>query len=196
MIRPHRECGAPSSGGGTGVMFKQTARDGARRGIARSIYSTIFLTLFLSAASECFGDQLLPLTVERPEKQSIVLTQGFSTTIHSERPFGKIAITNPQIVDLVLRTDKSAVLIPEHPGRTNVDFLDEHGSVIGSMDIVVVRQSVTDRVVVYDRPTLGAYSSYHCGQNGCEHFDEIPAKEQALTPNMPGDHGLIGMPPQ
>lgn len=143
--------------------------------------------VFLFVTSESFGDELSPLTIEQPSKQPIVLTQGYSTTIHSERPFGKISITNPEIVDLVLRTDKSAVLIPEHLGRTNVDFLDDRGSVISSVDVVVVRQSTTDRVVVYDHPTLGAFSSYHCGSIGCEHFEEIPTKEQALAPGAPGE---------
>jgi Pilus formation protein N terminal region len=169
-------------------MFEQRARGGFGAGI------TVFLVVFLCATANCFADQSVPLAVERPPKQTVVLTQGFSTTIHSERPFGKISITNPEIVDLVLRTDKSAVLIPERLGRTNVDFLDDRGSVIGSMDIVVVRQRITDRVAVYDRPSLGAYSAYHCGPNGCEHFEEIPNKEEALTPNIPGDHGPIGMP--
>jgi hypothetical protein len=176
-------------------MLKQRARGGSRQGIVRSIYSTIVLMFFLCATVECFADQPMPLTVEHPQNQTVVLTQGFSTTIRSERPFGKISITNPEIVDLVLRTDKTAVLIPERLGQTNVDFLDDHGAVIGRMDIVVVRQSITDRVVIYDHPTLGAFSSYHCGPNGCEHFEEIPIKEQALEPNMTGGRGLV-MPPQ
>jgi hypothetical protein len=53
------------------------------------------------------------------------------------------------------------------------------------MAIVVVRQSIADRVVIYDRPSLGAYSTFHCGQRGCEHFEE-----------MPQDRGPIVMPPQ
>ena len=137
-----------------------------------------------------------PLTVERPPKRAMVLTQGFSTTIHSERPFGKISITDPEIVDLVLRSDKSAVLIPQRPGRTNIDFLDDHGTLIGSMDVTVVRQSTKDRVVIYNRPSLGAYSAFHCGQKGCEHFEEMPNKEEALTPNLPQDRSPNGMPPQ
>jgi hypothetical protein len=165
-------------------MVEQQAKDGA--GIAQSIYWAIFLSVLLFAPSRCFADQLTPLTVERPAKQTIELTQGLSTTIHSERPFGKISITDPDIVDLVLRTDKSAVLIPQRLGRTNIDFLDDHGSLIGRMDVIVVRQSITDRVVIYDRPSLGAYSAFHCGPNGCEHFEEVPNKEQALTPNIPG----------
>jgi Flp pilus assembly secretin CpaC len=143
----------------TNVMAQNTDQ----RRIAWPVYLALFFILFLYIIPENFADQTAPLTVEQPQKQTIVLTHGFSTTIHRERPFAKISITNPEIVDLVLRTDKSAVLIPEHLGRTNVDFLDDHGSVIGSMEIIVTRQSTTDRVVVYDHPTLGAYSSYHCG---------------------------------
>jgi hypothetical protein len=176
-------------------MIEQQATGGLRAA-ARSIYSAIYFAGLLTATPACFADQLTPLAVERPPKQTMVLTQGFSTTIHSERPFGKISITDPEIVDLVLRTDKSAVLIPQRLGRTNIDFLDDHGSLIGSMDVRVVRQSTNGRVVIYNRPTLGAYSTFHCGQKGCEHFEEIPNKEEALTPNLPQDRGPNGMPPQ
>src|SRR5271169_1198317 len=143
-------------------MIKQRAQRGYRRGIAWSACSALSFMLSLFSTSESFGGQL---TIEQPSKQPVVLTQGFSTTIHSDRPFGKISITDPDIVDLVLRSDKSAVLIPVRLGRTNVDFLDELGGVISSVDVVVVRQSTTDRVVVYNHPTLGAFSSYHCGSN-------------------------------
>jgi Pilus formation protein N terminal region len=171
---------------------------GAERFRSRNRALNLFGNLFygFSFRDELLGRSLAPLTVERPSKQTMELTQGFSTTIHSERPFGKISITEPEIVDIVLRTDKSAVLIPQRLGRTNIDFLDDHGSLIGSMEVVVVRQSTTDRVVIYDRPSLGAYSAFHCGQHGCEHFEEIPNKEEALTPNLPQDRGPMGMPPQ
>jgi hypothetical protein len=148
----------------------------------------------LTAIPACFADQIAPLSVERPPKQAMVLTQGFSTTIHSERPFGKISITDPDIVDLVLRTDKSAVLIPQRLGRTNIDFLDDHGSLIGSMDVRVIRQSSTDRVVIYNRPSLGAFSSFHCRTNGCEHFEEIPDKEESQSPSAPQSRIPMGMP--
>src|ERR1700743_3418057 len=123
-------------------MGEQWAKGGFPAAIAHAIYSAIFFVGFLAVTPNCFADQLV---VERPSKQTMVLTQGFSTTIHSERPFGKISITDPDIVDLVLRTDKSAVLIPQRPGRTNIDFLDDHGTLIGSMDVTVVRQGVRDR---------------------------------------------------
>jgi hypothetical protein len=62
------------------------------------------------------------------------------------------------------------------------------------MDVRVVRQSVNDRVVIYDRPSLGAYSTFHCGANGCEHFEEVPAKEEALTPGAAQGRFPMGVP--
>jgi Pilus formation protein N terminal region len=160
-------------------------------GLLRLIALAICLAAFLSATPYGFADQL---AVERSPKQTVVLTQGFSTTIHGERPFGKVSITDPDVVDLVLRTDKSAVLIPQRLGRTNIDFLDERGNLMGSMDVKVVRQSVNDRVVVYNRPSLGAYSAFHCGATGCEHFEEIPNKEEALTPGASLGRVPMGQP--
>ncbi|MGC2785840.1 MAG: pilus assembly protein N-terminal domain-containing protein [Roseiarcus sp.] len=175
-------------------MVEHRAEGRFRPGVAGSIASIIFLAAFFAATPNGFADQVAPLTVERSSKQTIVLTQGFSTTIHGERPFGKVSITDPDVVDLVLRTDKTAVLIPQRLGRTNIDFLDEHGNLMGSMDVRVVRQSVNDRVVIYDRPSLGAYSTFHCGANGCEHYEEVPVKEEALTPGAAQGRVPMGMP--
>ena len=176
------------------AMVEPRPRGGLQAAIGRSLYLAPFLAGLLLGAPDAFADQIAPLSVERAPKQTMVLTQGFSTTIHSERPFGKISITDPDIVDLVLRTDKSAVLIPQRLGRTNVDFLDDHGSLIGSMDVRVVKQSITDRVIIYNRPSLGAYSTFHCGPNGCAHFEEMPDKEEALSPSAPQTRIPMGMP--
>lgn len=179
---------------GAMAMVEQRPRGGLQAAIGRSLYLAAFYAGLLFATPACFADQTTPLTVERPSKQTMVLTQGFSTTLHSERPFGKISITDPDIVDLVVRTDKSAVLIPQRLGRTNIDFLDDHGSLIGSMDVRVVRQSITDRVVIYNRPSLGAYSAFHCGPNGCAHFEEMPDKEETLSPGAPQTRIPMGAP--
>src|SRR6202046_5850861 len=139
-------------------MVEQRAEGRFGAGLACAIASAICLAAFFAATPRGFADQLA-LSVDRPQRQAILLTQGFSTPIHGERPFGKISITDPEIVDLVLRTDKSAVLIPQHLGRTNIDFLDDHGSLIGSMDVTVIRQSIYNRVVFYNRPSLVASSA-------------------------------------
>jgi hypothetical protein len=179
--------------GGRLGMVEQRAERRFGAGFARLIASAVCFAALFSAPPKGFADQAA-LTVERSSKQTIVLTQGFSTTIHGERPFGKVSITDPDVVDLVLRTDKTAVLIPQRLGRTNIDFLDEHGNLLGSMDVRVVRQSVNDRVVIYDRPSLGAYSAFHCQANGCEHFEEMPPKEEALTPGAAPGRFPMGVP--
>jgi hypothetical protein len=173
-------------------MAEQRTQGGFGRG--RALASAISLAAFLSGTPYGFADQPAPLVVERSPGQAVTLTLGFSTTIHGERPFGKVAITDPDIVDLVLRTDRSAVLIPQRLGRTNIDFLDDHGALMGSLDVEVVRQGVSDRVVIYNRPSLGAYSAFHCGPKGCEHFEEIPAKEEALTPGAGPGRLPMGAP--
>jgi Pilus formation protein N terminal region len=176
------------------AMVEQRSKGGLQAAIGRPLYPAALFAGLLFTAPACFADQTTALSVERPSKQTMVLTQGFSTTIHSERPFGKISITDPDIVDMVLRTDKSAVLIPQRLGRTNIDFLDDRGSLIGSMDVRVMRQSITDRVVIYDRPSLGAYSAFHCGPNGCAHFEEMPDKEEALSPGVAQTRIPMGVP--
>jgi Flp pilus assembly secretin CpaC len=138
------------------TMVERRPKGGLQAAIGHPLYAAAFFAGLLFATPGCFADQTTPLSIERPSRQTIVLTEGFSTTIHSERPFGKISITDPDVVDLVVRTDKSAVLIPQRLGRTNIDFLDEHGSLLGSMDVRVVRQGINDRVVIYNRPSLGA----------------------------------------
>ncbi len=170
-------------------MVERRPKGGLQAAIGRSLYLAALFAGLLLGAPDAFADQIAPLSVERPPKQALVLTQGFSTTIHSERPFGKISITDPDLVDLVLRTDKGAVLIPQRLGRTNVDFLDDHGSPIGSMDVRVVRQSITDRVIIYNRPSLAAYSAFHCGPNGCSQFEEMPDKRRSpVAKRASGSH--------
>jgi hypothetical protein len=93
----------------------------------------------------------------------------------------------------MLRADKSAVLIPQRLGRTNIDFVDEHGNLMGSMDVRVVRQSINDRVVIYDRPRSALFG-VPLRPSGCEHFEEIPAKEEALTPGIPQARIPMGAP--
>ena len=160
----------------------------------RAVQAIAMSSLVLTASASLAGGSA-PLTVEQPSRRTVTLTQGYSTTIRSERPFGKISITNPDIVDIVLRTDRTAVFIPQRVGRTNVDFLDDEGDLIGSVDVVVGEQKSADQVQVYDHPSLSAHSSYHCHSGGCDYFEEIPAKEQSVSPTASDVGRFGGAPP-
>jgi hypothetical protein len=175
------------------AMVERRPKGGLQAAIGRSLYLAAFYAGLLFATPACFADQTTPLSVERPSKQTMVLTQGFSTTIHSERPFGKISITDQTSSIWSYARTRARSLSPTS-GRTNIDFLDAHGSLIGSMDVRVVRQSIADRVIIYNRPSLGAYSAFHCGPNGCAHFEEMPDKEKALLPSAPQTRIPMGMP--
>src|SRR5208283_3402950 len=99
MTRPQANKRMDSSGEGANPMFGRPARPGPRKLSGRRISAVLYFAAFLPAASDTLADQLMPLTVESTSRQTIVLTQGFSTTIRSERAFAKISITNPDIVD-------------------------------------------------------------------------------------------------
>jgi hypothetical protein len=93
----------------------------------------------------------------------------------------------------MLRADKSAVLIPQRLGRTNIDFVDEHGNLMGSMDVRWSGKASTtgsSSTIALAR----RYSAFRCGPSGCEHFEEIPAKEEALTPGIPQARIPMGAP--
>ena len=55
-------------------MFQQRGRADFQEDLARPIYSTLFFVLFLFATSECFAEQLLPLTIERLEEEKKALS--------------------------------------------------------------------------------------------------------------------------
>ncbi len=177
-------------------MIRQGPKYSSGKRIARSGFSLLCAAGFLAANSGSFAEQLIPLTVERPPTQTIVLTQGFSTPIRSERPFGKISITNPDIVDLVVRTDKSAVLIPKQLGATNIDFVDDRGLEIGSIDIIVGEPKDAGGVLIYDQSNLPSFTAYHCESTGCEYYERNQTKERTPAPTARFDSGVVDIHPQ
>jgi hypothetical protein len=124
------------------------------------------------------AQELAPITVSPQPTQSIGLTQGYSSTIHVARPFSTIHIANPDIVDIVLTTDRSATLVPKATGATNVDFFDEKNMLISAVNIIVNADEVPGNVKVFDHPALTSHTSYHCGANTCRYFEEVVTKEQ------------------
>ena len=150
------------------VTFKPNRRIAPR--IAAFSLSAAAVACLLAVNTPAVAEQLIPLAIEHPPTQTIVLTQGFSTPVRSEHPFGKISITNPDVVDLVVRTDKTAVLIPKQAGATNIDFVDEKGIEIGSIDIVVNQPDATGRVLVFDQSSLRGATAYHCEPTACQPY--------------------------
>jgi hypothetical protein len=135
-------------------------------------------TFLIASLCAVRAQELAPITVSPQPSQVIGLTQGYSSTIHVARPFSTIHIANPDIVDIVLTTDRSATLVPKSTGATNVDFFDEKNNLISAVNIVVNADEVPGNIRIYDHPALTSHTSYHCGVNTCRYFEEVVTKEQ------------------
>ena len=118
---------------------------------ALGILSGAVLIATLVAGAAC-AQELAPITVSPQPTQAVALTQGYSSTIHVARPFSTIHIANPDIVDIVLTTDRSATLVPKTTGATNVDFFDEKNMLISAVNIIVNADEVPGNVKVFDHP--------------------------------------------
>jgi hypothetical protein len=135
-------------------------------------------TFLMAGLCAARAQELAPITVSPRPSQVIGLTQGYSSTIHVARPFSTIHIANPDIVDIVLTTVKSATLVPRSIGATNVDFFDEQNNLISAVNIVVNADEVPGSVRIFDHPALTSHTSYHCSANTCRYFEEVVTKEQ------------------
>jgi Flp pilus assembly secretin CpaC len=79
--------------------------------------------------------------------QAITMGLGGSSGLRLERPFKAILIGDPNIVDVLERSDRSVILEPLNVGATNVIFLDE-----GSIANVRVLVCKTAASPVANRP--------------------------------------------
>jgi hypothetical protein len=158
------------TGPGQELMSKRNNKQCARAGL--------FGALFV--ASICAGrtDELASITIVPQPAQVVSLTQGFSNTIRVARPFSTIHITNPDIVDIVVTTDRTATLVPKAVGATNVDFFDDKSMLISAVNVVVNADEIPGQVRVFDHQALTSNTSYHCGPNICRYFEETITKEQ------------------
>jgi Pilus formation protein N terminal region len=135
-------------------------------------------TLCATISRVVCAEELAPVSVVPESAQVISLRQGYSNTIHVSRPFSAIHITDPDIVDIVLTTDRTATLVPKAAGATNVDFFDDKNMLISGINVIVSAEEVPGQVLIFDHPSLTGHTSYHCGTNTCRYFEETITKQQ------------------
>ena len=127
--------------------------------------------------------------------QTITLRNGLSTSITVNRSFSKIYIANPDIVDVVAQTDRTAILVPKGPGMTNIDIVDDKAERINSVNILVAGYGTLGRVVIHSGAQLSSYSVYSCAP-GCERVEENVSKQPAPTPPPPLNSVILMPAPQ
>ncbi len=136
-----------------------------------------FAIIFMAGFSTTHAEEV---TVARPPTQTITLNKGFSTTIRVASHFKTIFIANPDIVDVLVRTDREATLVPKMQGSTNVDILDENTMLVSSINVIVTANKIlAGRTLVYDHPSLTSFTTYYCGSVACDYVEESITKEPA-----------------
>jgi putative type II/III system pilus formation protein len=135
---------------------------------------------------------------ERPSPRGIVVRQlqpaeivrlgiGITATFTTDRPFKTIHIVDPNIVDAVAQTDRSAILVPKSPGASGLTVFDEDSGSIAELLIVVDEIGLVGRVKIHNQARLGSMSIYRCGDTigGCELVNEqiMKAPAPVLTAN-------------
>jgi Flp pilus assembly secretin CpaC len=83
--------------------------------------------------------------------RTIILRLGAETPLLLEKPFERVLIGDPHVVDVVTRGDRSIILQPLALGATNIIFLDDRSMVTTNIGILVCK-AVASRIAYYDEP--------------------------------------------
>ena len=106
--------------------------------------------------------------VAGPPTQTILLRSGMSRSITVARAFKTIYITSPEIVDIIARTDHTAILVPKTAGATNIDIVDDQSQVINTVNVVVDNFPGYGRVQVFNKPSPNSFTTFQCGESACQ----------------------------
>jgi hypothetical protein len=101
------------------------------------------------------------------------------------KPFKTIHITDPNIVDVVAISDRTAILVPKTAGSTNIDFLGEETSeLLATVNVVVAvpEYAVPGRVKVHEG--VASERTFSC-VNGCDLVNERASQVVAPAPPPP-----------
>ena len=106
--------------------------------------------------------------VAGPPTQTILLRSGMSRSITVTRAFKTIYVTSPEIVDVIARTDHTAILVPKAVGATNIDIVDDHSQVINTVNVVVDNFPGYGRVQVFNKASPNSFTTFQCGEAACQ----------------------------
>jgi Flp pilus assembly secretin CpaC len=96
-------------------------------------------------SASAFGLALLAATVSSTwaADRTVILTLGTTSMLLIERPFKILLVGDPNVVDALASGDRSAILRPLSPGKTNIVFLDERNIAITNVGILVCDTGVS-----------------------------------------------------
>lgn len=102
------------------------------------------------------------------ERSAISLTVGTnSQPIQLDRPYKTIKIDDPEVVDVIPKTDHSFLLRPLQSGSTQVLVLDDEDKTITKFPVLI-----SSYVKIFNKKSLHGYERFRCGPDGCN-FDTV-----------------------
>lgn len=116
-----------------------------------------------------------------PRAPDIILAPGVSQVVSAKAPFKTIHITDPAIVDIVVVSDRSAILVPKAVGKTSVDFLDEKAA-FATLNVLVGNDAGYRQIEVHNKALLTSATNFRCGRGECLFVGETTVQEPAPLP--------------
>jgi hypothetical protein len=159
-------------------------RPGARRaiGIAFAASFVVGAICVAQAQGPVPSNSEDGFTVLPDPDRTVDIQKGFSMEILVARPFKRVEIADPEVVDVSNpTTDTSISFVAKEVGKTNVNIVDDQQKRISSFVVNVIAQTPAHRPVeVHNQSVLASSTNYACNAAGCEYLSETTSKQQAL----------------
>jgi pilus assembly protein CpaC len=97
------------------------------------------LMLFASAAPAADTSRTLKLSTTNSGPQHLLMRQDKAVIVELDTSAADVLVSNPAIVDAVVRSPRRIFIIAQKVGQTNAFFFDAHGKQIAALDIRVER---------------------------------------------------------
>jgi hypothetical protein len=128
-------------------------------------------------------------TVNTPRAPDILLAPGVSQVVSAKAPFKTIHITDPSVVDIVVVSDRSAILVPKAAGKTSIDFLDEK-SAFATVNVFVGNDAGYRMIEIRNKALITSATNFRCGRGECLFVGETTVQEPASLPRGHSEQSL------
>lgn len=115
----------------------------------------------------------LPAWAQAPTTQApniIELREGSQTVLQVSRPFSSVAVGNPEVAEVLPRSDRVLILVGKKVGTSDIMIFSD-AEKLHHATIVVVPTNVQGKVFNHNQKVLGEYKAYQCNPV-CQRTDD------------------------
>lgn len=117
----------------------------------------------------------------------VTLRPGTAQIVQLPRSFASVVVGNEDMIDVTPRSDRNlSVVAKDVIGSTNLLVLDDMGTVIANIGVLVSNPPRPGRVFIHSKPgDVHNYFAYECGDKGCVRVED-KFERDAPPPTGPG----------